>query len=164
MGKPFFITCEICSSAGSIPLIIREISSKADMEIAPYSKGIDEVFISVNCFTDEDIADGLGKPRKYLSYQKRFADIRLPIPYDAFIRANRETKYRMVVKNIVESIRIIGERCRKSGRAEFDSEAFIRDFLQKLEIEPKSLEGIVGVIPDEQYRQIINDTPEHALS
>lgn len=139
MGKPFFITCEIRSSAGSIPLIIREISSKADMEIAPYSKGIDEVFISVNCFTDEDIADGKGKPRKYLSYQKRFADIRLPIPYDAFIRANRETKYRMVVKNIVESIRIIGERCRKSGRAEFDSEAFIRDFLQKLETEESSL-------------------------
>ena len=139
MDKPFFITCEICSSAGSIPSIIKEITRKAEMEIEPYSKGIDEVFISVNCFPDEDIADGLGKPRKYLSYQNRYADIRLPIPYRAYIRADRETKYRMVVKNIVESIRIIGERCRKSGRAEFDSEAFIRDFLQKLEMEESTL-------------------------
>lgn len=139
MGRPFFITCEICSSAGSISSIINDITRKADMEIAPYSNGIDEVFISVNCFPDEDIADGLGKPRKYLSYQNRYADIRLPIPYRAYIRADRETKYRMVVKNIVESIRIIGERCRKSGRAEFDSEAFIRDFLQKLEMEESTL-------------------------
>lgn len=139
MEKPFYITCEIGGSAGSIPLIIRDISNKAEMEIAPYSKGIDEVFISVNCFPDEDIADGLGKPRKYLSYQNRYADIRLPIPYRAYIRADRETKNRMVVKNIVESIRIIGERCRKSGCAEFDSEAFIRDFLQKLEIEESTL-------------------------
>ena len=146
MDKPFFITCEICSSAGSIPSIISDITRKADMEIAPYSKGIDEVFISVNCFPDEDIADGLGKPRKYLSYQNQYADIRLPIPYRAFARADRETKYWMVVKNIMESIQIIGNRCRKSGRAEFDSDGFIRDFLKKLEIDESSLEGIEGVI------------------
>ena len=139
MEKPFFITCEICSSAGSIPSIINDITRKADMEITPYSRGIDEVFISVNCFPDESMARGWGKPRKYISYQNRYADIRLPIPYGAFIRASRETKYRMVVKNIVESVKVIGDRCRKSGRAEFDSDGFIRDFLQKLEIEESSL-------------------------
>ena len=45
MEKPFFITCEICSFAGSIPSIINDITRKADMEIAPYSNGIDEAFI-----------------------------------------------------------------------------------------------------------------------
>lgn len=62
----------------------------------------------------------------------------------------------MVVKNIVESIRVIGDKTRKSKRAEFDSDAFIQDFLQKLDISPESIKNIVGIISDEYYRQIFS--------
>lgn len=46
-------------------------------------------------------------------------DIRLPVPYVEFLNADYDTKYLMVVKNIVESMQIIDEKSRKSKRAKF---------------------------------------------
>jgi len=159
MARPFFITCEVWQTAYSVSDIIKDICIKIDennYDIAPFSKGIDKIGISVNCHRDESLALGWGKPRKYISYQKKYADIRLPLPYVEYINADYETQYLMVVKNIVDSICVIGEKCRKSKRAEFDSDGLINDFLQKIDVLPEKIENIVGVIPDEQYQKIIN--------
>ena len=123
-------------------------------ELGQYLQGIDDIGISVNCFPDEFLASGWGKPRKYISYKNRYADIRLPVPYVEFINADYDTKYLMVVKNIVESIQVIDDKIRKSKRAEFAGDDFIRDFLQKLDIPSEKLDNIIGVIPDEVYKQI----------
>lgn len=157
MSRPLFITCEVWHKAYSISIIIKDICQKIDMDnydISQYSQGIDNVGISVNCHRDESLVAGWGKPRKYISYKKRYADIRLPLPYVEYINADHDTQYLMVVKNIVESIRVIGDKTRKSKRAEFNSDALIQDFLQKLDISPESIKNIVGVISDEHYRQI----------
>ena len=159
MERSFFITCEIWRTAYSVSDIIKDICVKIDennYDIAPFSKGIDKIGVSVNCHRDESLALGWGKPRKYISYQKRCADIRLPLPYVEYINADYETQYLMVVKNIVDSIRIIGEKCRKSKRAEFDSDGLINDFLQRIGVLPEEIKDIVGVISDEQYQKIIN--------
>lgn len=159
MTRPFFITCEVWNTAYSVSVIIKDICQKIDdnnYDISPFSKGIDNIGISVNCHRDESLALGWGKPRKYISYQKRYADIRLPLPYVEYINADYETQYLMVVKNIVDSIRVIGEKCRKSKHAEFDSEGLVNDFLQKIDIIPEKIEKIVGVIPNEEYQKIVN--------
>ena len=158
MGRAFFLSCEIWRSANKVSEIIREISKKVDadtLEIALFSDGIDDIGIIVNCHPEGNMRDGWGKPRKYINYVKKSADIRLPIPYSMFVSAEYEDQYLMVVKNIVASIRVIGEKCAKSKRARFDSEAFVREFLKRLDVSEDSLRTVVGVIPDEEYRKIM---------
>ena len=156
MERPLFISCEVWRDAYSISRIIKEICKKIDennYQISQYSQGIDSIGIIVNCHPDENLVAGWGKPRTYISYKNRYADVRLPVPYVDYINADYDTQYLMVVKNIIVSIDRIGEKCRKSKRATFDSDSFIRDFLQKLDISPDSLKDIIGVIPDERYKQ-----------
>ena len=81
----------------------------------------------MNCHPNENIVAGWGKPRKYINYKRKYADIRLPIPYDDFINSDYDTQYLMVVENIVESLKVIDDKCRKSKRAIFDSERIIND-------------------------------------
>ena len=159
MGRAFFLSCEIWRSASKVSEIVRDICEKIDensFEIAPFSDGIDSIGIIVNCHPEGNMLDGWGKPRKYISYKNRFADIRLPIPYFEFVSANYEDQYLMVVKNIVESIRVIGDKCSKSKRARFDSDGLVRKFLDKLGISEESLENVVGVISDEEYRKLMS--------
>ena len=159
MGRAFFLSCEIWRSASKVSEIVRDIGVKIDensFEIAPFSDGIDSIGIIVNCHPEGNMLDGWGKPRKYISYKNRFADIRLPIPYFEFVSANYEDQYLMVVKNIVESIRVIGDKCSKSKRARFDSDGLVRKFLDKLGISEESLENVVGVISDEEYRKLMS--------
>lgn len=159
MGRAFFLSCEIWRSASKVSEIVRVICEKIDensFEIAPFSDGIDSIGIIVNCHPEGNMLDGWGKPRKYISYKNRFADIRLPIPYFEFVSANYEDQYLMVVKNIVESIRVIGDKCSKNKRARFDSDGLVRKFLDKLGISEESLENVVGVISDEEYRKLMS--------
>jgi len=159
MSREFFISAEIWRDAGIVSDIERDICQKIDEDnykITPFSKGIDSIGIIINCFPDNLLKAGFGKPRKYISYKKKFADIRLPIPYDDFMSADYDRKYRMVVKNIIDSIRVIDEKCRESKRAEFNGEALIEDFLKKNNISADSLENTIAVIPDDVYAQIRN--------
>lgn len=65
-----------------------------------------------------------------------------------FINADDDTRYLMVVKNITDSLAVIGERCRKSKRAVFNSDGMTADVLEKLGITLEQLENIVGVCTD----------------
>ena len=144
-----FISSEIWRQANAVSEILRDICIKIDeknFDISKYSSDITKVGIIVNCFPDDMLIVGWGKPRKYISYKKGSADIRLPIPYVEFQNADNDKKYLMAVKNIVESIEVIEERCSKSKRAEFDSQGMINDVLQRLKIEKEDLKDINGVI------------------
>jgi len=159
MSRPLFISCEVWRTAFSISGIIKDICSRIDMDnyaLSPYSQDIDSVGIIVNCHPDENLAAGWGKPRRYISNKKRSADIRLPIPFEDYINADPDTQYLMVVKNIVQSVAAVGDICRKSRRARFDSDAMIHDLLEKLGITSENLEDVAGVIPDESYARIVS--------
>ena len=85
MGRPFFIRCEIWATAGKVADIIRDICIKLDednFKISPYTDDLESIGKIVNCHPDENLIDGWEKPRKYINYQKKYADIRLPIPYE----------------------------------------------------------------------------------
>lgn len=149
MGSGLFISAEIWGGAGVIPQIQKDICLKIDeknFDISKYSDDITNVGIIVNCFPDEMLIAGWGKPRKYISYKNGYADIRLPIPYVEFQQANLDKKYLMVVKNIIDSIAVIEERCTKSKRAKFNSGGMINEVLQRLKIKKEELYGINGVI------------------
>ena len=129
MGRPFFISCEIWGTAYKVSDIIKDICAKIDIDnfsMNPFSDSIEEVCIVVNCHPDENLIRGWGKPRKYINYQKKYADIRLPIPYVEFISADYDHKYLMVLKNIVESIRVIGNKCKKSKKEQKKAEKEIK--------------------------------------
>ena len=158
MSRPFFLSCEIWRSANKVSEILREICVRIDektFEISPFAEGIEKVAIIVNCHPEGNMLDGWGKPRKYINYKKGYADIRLPIPYEEFISANYEEQFLMVVKNIVDSIRVIEEKCNKSKKAKFDSEGLIKMFLCKLELSEDNIKNIKGVISDEEYRNLM---------
>ena len=160
MGRAFILSCEIWGTAFRVSEIIRDISAKVDednFKISQFSDNIESICIVVNCHPDENLIRGWGKPRKYISYQKKYADIRLPIPYVEFVSSDYNHQYLMVVKNIVDSIRVIGEKCKKSKKAVFDSEGLIKTFLSKLEISYDSIGDVIGVIPDEKYRELMSE-------
>ena len=157
MGRPFFISCEIWRTAYKVSEIIKDICAKIDIDnisMKPFSDSIEEVCIVVNCHPDENLIRGWGKPRKYINYQKKYADIRLPIPYVEFVSADYDNQYLMVLKNIVESIRVIGDKCKKSKKATFDSEELVKTILTNMEISEESLDGVIGVISDEKYKEL----------
>ena len=72
------------------------------------------------------------------------------------MNANYDKQYLMVVDNIIQSLRIIDEKCTKSKKAKFDSVAIIDDLLQRLEISYDDIEGVVGVLSDDEYIKIVN--------
>lgn len=149
MGHELFISVEMWREAAAINKILKDICLKIDeknFEVSNYSKDITDVGIIVNIFPDDMLIAGWGKPRKYVSYKNGSADIRLPIPYNEFMEANDNKKYLIVVKNIIDSIAVIGERCTKSKRAKFDSGSMIDEILRRLEIEKEDLQDINGVI------------------
>ena len=150
MGRGLFISAEMWGQAGAIfNEILKDICLKIDeknFDVSKYSKDITDVGIIVNIFPDNMLMAGWGKPRKYISYKNCSADIRLPIPYVEFKEADNNKKYLMVVKNIIDSIAVIEERCTNSKRAKFDSGSMIDEVLQRLEIEKEDLKDINGVI------------------
>ncbi len=120
-----------------IPQIIKDICDKINadsLDITKYSDKITSVGIIINCFPDDWINRGYGKPRKYVSYKNGYADIRLPIPYEAFQAASYQDKYNMVVQNIVESVSIIEGKCNKSKKAMFDGDSLVDYLLEKINL------------------------------
>lgn len=144
--KPYlFLSCE--TSTPRVADRLREIEEKlGKFDVTPYSDTIYEIGIIVNCFDDALCAAGFGKPRILLRYAEGRADIRLPMPYVAFQNADEHTQYLMTVRNIVESVRAIDTRCKKSKRAKFDGDGMIAELLRRLELSPDLPEGISGVI------------------
>ena len=152
MTRAFFISSETGGRANNaLSRILRDICAKIDdnnYDISRFSADIKSVCVVVCCFPDDLRAAGFGKPRKFIRYNEGTADIRLPMPYVDFINADDDTRYLMVVKNITDSLNVIGERCQKSKRASFDSDGMVADALARLGIPKERLENIVGVCTD----------------
>lgn len=117
-----FISFEAHASvADIIHDAIKAFESKTgELETTNYTDSIDSIGIIINCFDKYWQNKGFGKPRKYISYQKRYADIRLNIPAEELLAADKETRFIMVKNNIIESIKIINERLNKKTGCSFD--------------------------------------------
>ena len=85
-----------------------------------------------SCFDKNFLSVGFGKTRKYISYKNRYADIRLNIPFEEFMEADKDKRIDMVKNNIYESIRIIDSKLNKKNGCKFDGERMISDIEEKL--------------------------------
>ena len=103
-----FISTEAQSSSGHIISNIRnQIESRiGNIEVTNYTNDLDSIGIIINCFDKNFLSVGFGKTRKYISYKNRYADIRLNIPFEEFMEADKDKRIDMVKNNIYESIRI----------------------------------------------------------
>lgn len=130
-----FISTEAQSSSGHIISNIRnQIESRiGNIEVTNYTNDLDSIGIIINCFDKNFLSVGFGKTRKYISYKNRYADIRLNIPFEEFMEADKDKRVDMVKNNIYESIRIIDSKLNKKKRCSFDGERMIGDIEEKLE-------------------------------
>lgn len=103
-----------------------------NIEVKDYTNDLDNIGIIINCFDENFLSVGFGKTRKYISYKNRYADIRLNIPYNEFMEADKDKRFDMVKKNIYESIRIIDSRLNKKNGCSFDGKRMISDIEEKL--------------------------------
>lgn len=130
-----FISTEAQSSSGHIISNIRnQIESRiGNIEVINYTNDLDSIGIIINCFDKNFLSVGFGKTRKYISYKNRYADIRLNIPFEEFMEADKDKRIDMVKNNIYESIRIIDSKLNKKKGCSFDGERMIGDIEEKLE-------------------------------
>ena len=130
-----FISTEAQSSSGHIISNIRnQIESRiGNIEATNYTNDLDSIGIIINCFDKNFLSVGFGKTRKYISYKNRYADIRLNIPFEEFMEADKDKRIDMVKKNIYDSIRVVDERLNKKKGCSFDGERMIGDIEEKLE-------------------------------
>ena len=113
---------------------IRIIKTKIKtINVGDYTDVIDDIGIIINCFPVDEINLGLGKRREYISYKKRFADIRLPLDFDELITANREKQYYLIINNIIESLKVIKNKIDKK-KGKFDFDQMVQDILCNLEV------------------------------
>ena len=129
-----FISTEAQSSSGHIISNIRnQIESRiGNIEVTNYTNDLDSIGIIINCFDKNFLSVGFGKTRKYISYKNRYADIRLNIPFEEFMEADKDKRIDMVKNNIYESIRSIDSKLNKKNGCKFDGERMISDIEEKL--------------------------------
>lgn len=122
-----FISVEAhISVAGIISDAIKKIECATGvLETTDYTDTLDNIGIIVNSFDKTWMSWGYGRPRKYISYKNRYADIRLNIPSEDLIAADSKTRFFMVKNNIIESIQVIDNLLNKRRGCSFDGKKLI---------------------------------------
>ena len=107
--------------------IFSEFQKKLNsIEISNYSSDLDEVSILPECFADWCLLGEEYKERRYISWQNRFADIRLRIDFYKFKNSDHSTRKGIVYDTIIESIKIVDEKVKKAKK-HFDGEKLMKD-------------------------------------
>ena len=129
-----FISVEASNSVVFIINDIRKIIEKSigEIEVCDYTNDLESIGIIINSWDQSDLRFGHGEERKYISYKKKFADIRLNIPYDEFLSADKKKRFEMVKQNIYDSIRVVDKRLNNKKGCNFDGDKMIADIEEKL--------------------------------
>ena len=99
----------------------------AQMQVTSMSKYCDVIdTIGIIPFSgpEERMADW--KERKYISWKRREADIRLRIDFDSFVNASFEVQQEIVNKIIIQSLKVIKSIC-DNKKVRFDIDALLQD-------------------------------------
>lgn len=93
-------------------------------DISKYCDAIDNIGIIPFSGPDKHMSDW--KERKYISWVRREADIRLKIDFDSFIKAPIETQRAMVRDVIIRSLEVVKSKC-DARKLRFDINDLIQD-------------------------------------
>ncbi|GAP75943.1 hypothetical protein W04_2484 [Pseudoalteromonas sp. SW0106-04] len=97
------------------------------LEVENYGNEVAELNIIpiIVKLSDEMEAAGWHKERKLFKRKSHSTDFRLRIDYDEFCNCNDEQRIKLLIGNIVESVRILSQRANKS----FDGQRLESDIL-----------------------------------
>lgn len=95
--------------------------------LAKYTDVLDSIGIIPECLSEEFLRTfDCGKDRKYISWKKRYADIRLRVPFLSFVQAPKEERMERCKQIIRDSLEVVAARCR-AKKLRFDLDELLRD-------------------------------------
>lgn len=95
--------------------------------LAKYTDALDSIGIIPECLSEEFLRTfDCGKDRKYISWKKRYADIRLRVPFLPFVQAPKEERMERCKQIIRDSLEVVAARCR-AKKLRFDLDELLRD-------------------------------------
>lgn len=109
--------------------IISEIGSDLEkLNSNNYGSEVEEIAIIpiVVNITPEYEAAGFFKERKLFKKKSKVADFRLRIDYETFLSADYATRKILIIENIIQSIRLLGEK----ATSDFNAIKLEQDILQ----------------------------------
>ncbi len=104
---------------------------KSLMNINDYGDAVSEIAIIPTIFSAEFLTALPYKERKRFSPKTKVGEFRLRIDYDKFVKANEDSKRRLIVQNIIDSIRILKTKVKKG----FDGDKLEKDIRELFKIE-----------------------------
>ncbi|ACK87652.1 dihydrolipoamide succinyltransferase [Bacillus cereus] len=113
--------------------IISEIGSELEgLNSNDYGSEVEEIAIIpiVAKITPEYEDAGFFKERKLFKRKSKEADFRLRIDYETFLSADYATRKILIIRNIIQSIRILGEK----AKFDFNAIKLEQDILQIFDI------------------------------
>ncbi|MCC2497589.1 Imm44 family immunity protein [Bacillus paranthracis] len=113
--------------------IISEIGSELEgLNSNDYGSEVEEIAIIpiVAKITPEYEDAGFFKERKLFKRKSKEADFRLRIDYETFLSADYATRKILIIRNIIQSIRILGEK----AKSDFNAIKLEKDILQIFDI------------------------------
>ncbi|MEF7657821.1 Imm44 family immunity protein [Bacillus sp. ZJS3] len=114
--------------------IISEIGSELEgLNSNDYGSEVEEIAIIpiVAKITPEYEDAGFFKERKFFKRKSKEADFRLRIDYETFLSADYATRKILIIRNIIQSIRILGEK----AKSDFNAVKLEQDILQVFDID-----------------------------
>ena len=94
------------------------------IDLSKYCDALDTIGIIPFSGPNKHMSDW--KERKYVSWSRREADIRLRIDFDTFVKSSRETQRDIVKKIIIKSLEIIKHKC-DAKKLRFDLDDMLYD-------------------------------------
>lgn len=112
MGYLFFSTEAEIPAGYFIVKILAPIAKKFNnlYDSKRYSDKIDSICIVAICTSLRLQNEGFYKERKYISYKKRYADIRLRLDYEKFLSSSDDERKAMCFNLVLEAIQIIQKK------------------------------------------------------
>ncbi|MGG0300768.1 Imm44 family immunity protein [Bacillus albus] len=114
--------------------IISEIGSELEgLNSNDYGSEVEEIAIIpiVAKITPEYEDAGFFKERKLFKRKSKEADFRLRIDYETFLSADYAMRKILIIRNVIQSIRILGER----AKSDFNAVKLEQDILQVFDID-----------------------------
>ena len=96
----------------------------AYFDLSKYCDALDTIGIIPFSGPNKHMSDW--KERKYVSWSRREADIRLRIDFDTFVKSSRETQRDIVKEIIIKSLEIIKHKC-DAKKLRFDLDDMLYD-------------------------------------
>lgn len=101
--------------------LLRPIENAFDAEFGKlvFSESLDSIGIIPICRPESDLLHFVIKERKYVSLKRRYADIRIRIPFEEFVSGDRTKRIILCKENIACAVRYISRKDKSFASDEF---------------------------------------------